>query len=71
MESGISLLPIPGTSKSKIIKWKVSVGTKVDRGSIVLLYENSHSDSPERLKAGFTGTVKRLLKEEGEWVPPR
>ena len=63
-------MKLPGDFPARITKWKVKVGSRINQLSILCLYKNLKSDKIERLKWNNVGTVKELLLQEGDDVPP-
>lgn len=57
----------------KILKWKVSAGDSVSTGRVIFTYCVDGSDKAEqrKFKSMKTGTVRRLLAQEGAIVNKR
>ena len=60
----------PGTECSKIVKWKVKCGTKIDLGTVLCLYKHVDSDKILKLKCTTVGTVEDVFIGEGGLVKP-
>lgn len=61
------------TPEAYLIKWKVKPGSKINQGTVLLLYDDKIPNGSKeslcnlkKLKATVVGSVTRLLKEEGE-----
>lgn len=68
-------LPFPNTSQpGKILKWRVSKGTMVSVGRILLLYQNIGSENTDvtekKLRATQFGRVTKLHVKEGDIIQP-
>ena len=64
-------IKIPNNRACQIVKWKVKVGTRVSRNSVLAIYKIDTSESLEKLKMSTVdnvGTVKKLLVKEGDTV---
>lgn len=61
--------PLP--KSIKIQKWKVSEGSTVSIGRVILLYDFEGAANKERkLKSTYAGTVHKIIAQEGAVVRP-
>lgn len=73
MGANRTVVVLPTSKSAKIVKWKVSEGTIVYEGRVILLYDlntNGDEGGQKRLKATEVGTVRRLIAKEGEILEP-
>ena len=61
---------------TKLSRWRVNAGSEVREGNVLCFYEVTNKaeksgsfKTQPKLKAAFTGKVRKLLVAEGDFVP--
>jgi pyruvate/2-oxoglutarate dehydrogenase complex dihydrolipoamide acyltransferase (E2) component len=60
------------TKPIKILKWKVSEGSTVSIGRVILLYDfdGASKEEQRKLKVTQAGTIHKIVAQEGAIVNP-
>ena len=70
-DSAYNWRPVELPKRSTILKVKVSVGSRVQRGSILCLYKSVETPQcTERLKSAWLGVVEQVCVQAGDEMSP-
>lgn len=71
MSAPTKVLSSPADTVIEIVKWKVRKGSKVDPGSVLMLYKVQGDSEVKKLKSQQVGSVVDVYKNQGDAVQPK